>query len=61
MTTKVRIIHGGGNKPLAIRDAEGTQVAVLEKEGDEFGDLIHSGKTQEFSVSEHVAEGDDAG
>lgn len=62
MTTRVLITHGGGSHALAVIDANGDQVAVLEKEGDEFGDHIHSGSHATFTVAEHqIAVESDAG
>lgn len=50
MTSRVKIIHDGGNKALAVLDQKGTQVAVLEKQGDEFSDTVYDGQT--FRVEE---------
>jgi hypothetical protein len=50
MTSRVNIVHGGGNKALAVVDKNGNQVALLEKEGDEFSDLVHGDET--FRVEE---------
>lgn len=51
MTSKVRIIHAGGNKRVGVFNVENNeQVATLEKEGDEIEVLVHDSST--FTVGE---------
>lgn len=56
MTTRIKIIHDGGSHPVEVRDADGEVVALLEKQGDEFGDSVYAGK--HFTAQE---QGDEAG
>ena len=51
MTTRVRIMHGGGPGRIGVfHEGNGEQVAVLEKDGDEFSDHVYDG--QQFSTRE---------
>lgn len=50
MTTRVKIVHDGGNHPVEVFDKNGDVVAVLEKQGDEFGDTVYGDKL--FTVAE---------
>lgn len=40
MSTRIRITHMGGDNALSVTDINGNKVALLEKEGDEFGDTV---------------------
>lgn len=59
MTSKVRIVHAGGNRRIAVFDRlTGQQVATLEEEGDEYEVLVYN--AEHFAIGEVVADAEEA-